>query len=162
MHVISYRQLREFSERHADCRTALENWFKVARKANYSNKYSELLSQYQPKLIRTEIENERALAIAEELMHRPSRSLEEVELYDLLIVLIEKFEQDFYKPGSDSTSHSMLQFLMEQQGLTPTDLASILGSATIVDEILAGDRELSISQIKQLSILFKVDPSVFI
>jgi HTH-type transcriptional regulator/antitoxin HigA len=32
------------------------------------------------------------LAIAEELMHRPDRSPEEDELYDLLIVLIEKFE----------------------------------------------------------------------
>ena len=31
------------------------------------SKYSELLSQYQPKLIRTEADNERALAIAEEI-----------------------------------------------------------------------------------------------
>lgn len=40
------------------------------------NKYGELLSRYQPKLIRTEVENEQALAIAEELMHRPNRSME--------------------------------------------------------------------------------------
>ena len=31
------------------------------------------------------------------------------------IVLIEKFEGDFYRPGSASTPHSMLLFLMEQQ-----------------------------------------------
>lgn len=127
-----------------------------------SSRYSELLSQYQPKLIRTEADNERALAIAEELMHRPNRSPEESELYDLLIVLIEKFEQEFYQPGSDSNSHSMLQFLMEQQELTATDLAAALDSEAIADEILTGDRELSISQVKSLSALFKVDPSVFI
>jgi mRNA interferase HigB len=37
MHVISYRRLREFSEQHADCREALDNWFKVVSKANWSN-----------------------------------------------------------------------------------------------------------------------------
>lgn len=37
MHVISYRRLREFGERHGDCRAALDNWFRVARKADWSN-----------------------------------------------------------------------------------------------------------------------------
>jgi HTH-type transcriptional regulator / antitoxin HigA len=87
-----------------------------------SSKYRELLSQYQPKLIRAEADNERALAIAEELMHRSNRSPEESELYKLLIVLIEKFEQEFYQPGSASNPVSMLRFLVEQQGLTTTDL----------------------------------------
>jgi HTH-type transcriptional regulator / antitoxin HigA len=127
-----------------------------------SNKYSELLSKYQPKLIRTEADNERALAIAEELMHRPDRSPEEDELYDLLIALIEKFEQEFYQPGSNSSPRSMLQFLMDQQGLTTSDLAANFGAEAIVAETLAGDRELSIAQVKTLSTLFKVDPSVFI
>jgi HTH-type transcriptional regulator / antitoxin HigA len=127
-----------------------------------SSKYSELLSQYQPKLIRTEAENERALAIAEELMHRPNRSPEESELYDLLIVLIEKFEQEFYQPSFDSNLQSMLQFLMEQQGLATANLSAVLGSEVIVAETLTGDRELSITQVKTLSNLFKVDPSVFL
>ncbi len=62
------------------------------------DKYRELLIKYQSKLIRTEEENERALAIIEELMHCPNRSLEENELYNLLINLIEKFERKFYSP----------------------------------------------------------------
>jgi antitoxin component HigA of HigAB toxin-antitoxin module len=56
----------------------------------------------------------------------------------------------------------MLQFLMEHQGLNLTDLASTLGSEQIVADILAGDRELSIAQVKKLSNLFKIDSSVFI
>lgn len=51
-------------------------------------------------LIRNEEENEKALAIVEELMHRQNRSLEENELYDLLITLIEKFEQEYYSPST--------------------------------------------------------------
>jgi mRNA interferase HigB len=37
MHVISYRRLREFGQRHADCQAALDNWFKVSGQANWSN-----------------------------------------------------------------------------------------------------------------------------
>ncbi len=40
-------------------------------------KYSQLLERYQPKVIRNEEENERDLAIVEELMHRQNRSPEE-------------------------------------------------------------------------------------
>ncbi len=36
-----------------------------------SDKYKKLLSQYPPKLIRNEAENEQALAIVEELMYLP-------------------------------------------------------------------------------------------
>ena len=60
-------------------------------------KYKEILFNYQPKIIRTEVENEKALAIVEELMHRKDRTPEEEELYELLITLIEKFEQEYYR-----------------------------------------------------------------
>ena len=37
MHVISYRRLREFSEKHADSCEALDDWYKIASKARWSN-----------------------------------------------------------------------------------------------------------------------------
>lgn len=43
-------------------------------------KYKELLTAYLPKLIKTEAENEQALGIMEDLMHR-KRTPEEYELY---------------------------------------------------------------------------------
>ncbi|WP_199336196.1 hypothetical protein [Nostoc sp. FACHB-110] len=57
------------------------------------DKYKELLVKYQPKLIKTEEENERALAIIEELTHRSNLTPEETEIYELFITLIEKCEQ---------------------------------------------------------------------
>jgi HTH-type transcriptional regulator / antitoxin HigA len=126
------------------------------------NKYSGLLSQYQPKLIGTEVENEQALAIAEELMHRPNRSLEENELYDLLITLIEKFEQEYYLPGASSTPHSMLLFLMEQRNLQASDLVEVFGSEKIAADTIAHQAELSKDQIKALGVFFQVDPGLFL
>jgi HTH-type transcriptional regulator / antitoxin HigA len=119
---------------------------------------SELLSQYQPKLIRTEADNKQALAIAEELMHRPNRSLEENELYDLLITLIEKFEQEYYLPVAASTPHSMLLFLMDQHNLQASDLLEVFGSEKIAADTIAHQAELSKDQIKALGLFFQVDP----
>ncbi|HEY9727878.1 MAG TPA: transcriptional regulator [Chroococcales cyanobacterium] len=126
------------------------------------DKYSQLLVRYQPKLIRTEEENERALAIVEELMHRPNRSPEENELYELLITLIEKFEREFYSPGEASTPHSMLVFLMEQQNVKPEDLLGVIGAEEVVDEFIKGKREMTQEQAKAIGKFFKVEPSLFI
>jgi HTH-type transcriptional regulator / antitoxin HigA len=126
------------------------------------NRYSELLSQYQPKLIRTEADNEQALAIAEDLMHRPSRSPEENELYDLLITLIEKFEQEYYLPEIASTPHSMLLFLMDQRNLEAADLVEVFGSEAIAADVIANQIEFSKEQIKVLGKFFQVDPGLFL
>jgi HTH-type transcriptional regulator / antitoxin HigA len=125
-------------------------------------RYSELLSQYQPKLIKTEESNERALAIIEELMHRPQRSLEEEALYDLLVALIEKFEQEYYQAGTAATPQSMLLFLMEQRDLEAADLVEIFGSELIVRDVIANRCEMNQSQIKALGQFFQVDPGLFI
>jgi mRNA interferase HigB len=37
MHIISYRRLKEFIAKHADSREALDNWYKIASKAVWSN-----------------------------------------------------------------------------------------------------------------------------
>ena len=66
-------------------------------------KYNELLCLYQPKVIKSEAENEIALKVVEQLMHSDSRTPEENELYDLLVTLIEKFEQEYYQTGVTST-----------------------------------------------------------
>ncbi|PSB01407.1 helix-turn-helix domain-containing protein [Merismopedia glauca] len=125
------------------------------------DKYQELLCKYQPKLIKTEAENERALAIVEELMHRPNLSLEEDELYSLLVTLIEKFEREYYSPGRSSTPASILLFLMEQRDLEATDLIDLLGSETTIAEILEGKREFNSQQSQALGAFFQVDPALF-
>ncbi|NEQ14115.1 MAG: transcriptional regulator [Moorea sp. SIO3E2] len=123
--------------------------------------YKKLLMKYQPKMIKTEEENEKALAFVEELMHRPKRTPEEDEIYELLITLIEKFEQDYYSPGIRSEPQSMLLFLMDQKDIKPADLVGIIGSKKTVDDIVNGKREISKYQAKTLGVFFQVDSSLF-
>ena len=74
--------------------------------------YGNLLVRYQPKLIATEAESDRAIALAEELEHRSDQSLWEETLLDLLLTLIEKFETD-HDPITAGTTGLMLRHLIE-------------------------------------------------
>lgn len=127
-----------------------------------ADKYKELLFRYQPKLIKTEEENEKALAIVEELMHKKNRTIEEDELYELLIALVEKFEQEYYSPGQTSNPRSMLLFLMEQQGISQEDLVKILETSEMVSSLINGEKEIDRKQAKDLGEFFNVESSLFL
>lgn len=106
-------------------------------------------------------ENEKALAIVEELMHRSDRSPEEDELYELLITLIEKFEQDYYQPSSTTNPQSMLLFLLEQRGLSTQDLIQFLGSDAVVEDLMNGVQSAYQQQSILLGKFFNINPSIF-
>ena len=122
--------------------------------------YASLLAQYQPKVISTEEENDAALALAEELEHRPNRRPEEDALLELLVALIEKFEEDHY-PLPEGNPHSMLLHLMEARGIRQEDLIGVIGSRGVVSEVVNG-RSISKAQAKALAEFFQVSPELFI
>ena len=62
-----------------------------------SDKYSSLLSQYQPRIIKNEDENERFLEIVESLLYRKNLTPEEDTLLELLVKLMEDFEEKHYQ-----------------------------------------------------------------
>ncbi len=126
-----------------------------------SEKHRELLLEYQSKTIGTEAENQKALIIVEELMHLSQRSPEQNELYELLVTLIEKFEQEYYSPRESLTPQSLLLFLTEQQGCRLDDLVEILGSTETLFNILDGKQEVSPEQAKALGKFFKVNTNLF-
>jgi HTH-type transcriptional regulator / antitoxin HigA len=123
-------------------------------------KYKELLTAYLPKIIKTEAENEQALAIVEDLMHR-KRSPEEDELYQLLITLIEKFEQEYYQINQQNNSQSMLLFLLEQSHKNKVDLQAVLGSESLVDNILNGREKITLELAQKLGEFFHVEADLF-
>ena len=124
-------------------------------------KYKELLTTYLPKIIKTEAENEHALAIVEDLMHR-ERTNEENELYQLLITLIEKFEQEYYQPERENNPQSMLLFLLEQSNKDKANLQAVLGSEILVADIFSGSQDITSELAVKLADFFHVEASVFI
>jgi HTH-type transcriptional regulator/antitoxin HigA len=81
-------------------------------------------------------------------------------LLDTLATLIHAYEEEHY-PIPESTGADVLRFLMEEHGLTQSDLPEI-GSQGVVSEILNGKRELNVRQIRALAGRFGVSTAVFI
>jgi HTH-type transcriptional regulator / antitoxin HigA len=124
------------------------------------NIYGDLFAQHQLKEIETESENEAAIILAESLEHR-QRTPEEDALLELLIILIEKFEDASY-PVPNVEPDRMLLHLMESRNMKQEELVGVIGSRGVVSEIVNGKRSISKAQAKALSQLFHVSPSLFI
>jgi HTH-type transcriptional regulator / antitoxin HigA len=124
------------------------------------NIYGDLLAKYQPKAIETEAENEAAIMLAESLEHR-QRTPEEDALLELLIILIEKFEDASY-PMPNVEPDRVLLHLMEARNMKQEELVGVIGSRGVVSEIVNGKRSISKAQAKTLGELLHVSPSLFI
>ena len=123
--------------------------------------YAQLLAKYQPKVIETEAENERAIASATKLEHKANRTPGEDTILELLVTLIEKFEDEQY-PIPQGTPHSMLLHLMDAGGIKQENLVGVVGSTGVVSEVVNAKRSISKAQAKALAEFFSVDVGLFI
>ena len=126
-----------------------------------SNKYSSLLSQYQPRIIKNEDENEIFLEIVESLLSRNNLTPEEDTLLELLVKLIEDFEEKSYQINA-STPHSRLLHLMDARNLEAADLVGIMDTIEIVNQIINNQLEITKKQAEALGKFFHVNPSLFL
>ena len=96
--------------------------------------------------LRTESDYEKALAQAFELMNKLSETESgnspEAEEFEILATLIEQYEDEHY-PIGDPSPLGAIEFRMDQEGLRPCDLVSIIGSQTKVDAVLSGKQEIT-------------------
>jgi HTH-type transcriptional regulator/antitoxin HigA len=127
--------------------------------------YGKLLSKVRPRVIRTEPENERALAELEALdnleeLERPL-TREEAELAELLTILIQQFEETRY-PLGHAAPIDALRNLMEVRGLRQRDLIPVFGASSVVSNVLGGKRSIGKNHARKLAEFFHVPVSLFI
>jgi HTH-type transcriptional regulator / antitoxin HigA len=122
--------------------------------------YRELVASALPRVIHTEEENDRYIAVLEALHDRGNLSPAEESLAELLTLLIEDFEQRTYIFEQPSPVDALRE-LMESNDLKQTDLMDVFGSPSVISEVLSGKRELSKKHIAGLSARFHVSPEIF-
>jgi HTH-type transcriptional regulator/antitoxin HigA len=93
----------------------------IVRRGLNEARYVDLLAEVRPTLPRTVKENRRLLAIVGPLLDKDSPTPEESALTEVLVTLIHRFEQDYYKPER-SRPHEVLAYLMEEHDLRQRDL----------------------------------------
>ena len=127
-----------------------------------ARRYGRLLARVQPKVIESGEENERVLAVVERLLDKGERrSPEEAALTQLLVRLVEDFEEAHYALAA-STSVERLRLLMEEHELKQADLLDVFGSKGIASEVLGGKREISKAHARKLGERFGVSPALFL
>jgi len=126
-------------------------------------RYGHLLAKTAPRVIKTDADNERMLAVVDKLMRKGENKLtpEEDALLELLVDLIHDYEEARY-PIPTSPPHKMLSYLLDQKGLMPKDLWAVLGSKSRVSEILSGKRSISKEQARKLAAFSRVSVALFI
>jgi HTH-type transcriptional regulator / antitoxin HigA len=82
------------------------------------------------------------------------------ELLDTLGAVIHTYEEKHH-PMPECSGVEMLQFLMEEHQLSPSDLPEI-GTPDMISEILGGERELTVKHLQALATRFHVSPAVFV
>ena len=117
--------------------------------------------------IRSEADHRRALALIEAILDetrdtpaREDASHPLADLLDLLTAAVHEYEADHYAIPV-SSPREVLRFLMDQHGLTQSDLPEV-GSQSVISEILAGRRTFNTRQIAALVQRFHVAADAFI
>jgi HTH-type transcriptional regulator / antitoxin HigA len=120
-----------------------------------------MIAQGAPRVIHNDAELEAYTNALFQLTALENPSSSEVEAIELLTLLVERYEQEHYPiPASDPVS--VVRFLIAQQNLRQRDLIPQFGSESSVSMFLAGQRNLTIEQVRKLSIRFKLPADVFI
>jgi HTH-type transcriptional regulator/antitoxin HigA len=118
-------------------------------------KYMALVRSFPLRPIRTEGENERAIALVSTLGSR-RLDRDERDYLAVLIGLIEKFEEEHY-PMPAVRGPVMVRHLIEAKGVTQASVAAGTGIAeSALSEILAGKRGMAVRHANSLARYFGV------
>ena len=121
------------------------------------------LRQFVPfGVLRSEKDYQKAVAMLDEIIDEIGQDEAHplADLAEALAMFIHSYEETHIKIR-EVTGPEVLRSLMEAHGLTQSELPEI-GSQGVVSEILSGERELNIRQIRRLAKRFGVSPAAFI
>lgn len=110
----------------------------------------------------SEADYEAALAEIEQMMGKIKSNTPDGNKFDLLVTLVEAYEDQHYPMGETSDPISMIEFIMDQQGLTRKDLEPYIGPRQRVWEIMERRRRLTLPMIRRLEAGLKIPAEVLI
>jgi HTH-type transcriptional regulator / antitoxin HigA len=126
--------------------------------------YLVLMGEFPLVPIKSAAEYDRAARIVHRLAPREGQLDAGEEAYlEVLETLTERYDSEHCPINDDVSPTRLLRMLVEQAGMSVTDLGKLLGSKGAASELLSGKRkEPSKAQIARLCARFKVDASAFL
>jgi len=133
--------------------------------ADLPKSYLILMGEFPLRPIRNGAEYTRAARIVHQLALREDKLDPGQEAYlEVLEAMVERYDLAHYPDNVDDVSPTRaLRMLVEQAGMSVTELGELLGSKGAASELLSGKRkEPSKAQIARLCARFRVDASIFL
>jgi HTH-type transcriptional regulator/antitoxin HigA len=127
--------------------------------------YLALIDLFPLRPLRSDRDYDAAVKVLDRLAVRPEGSLEvgEQDYLDTLTLLVEAYDRDHCAPDAEPRDPlAMLNYLMQESGMTQAELGRLLGNRALASLILNGHRHLSKSHIRKLAGHFKVSPALFL
>jgi HTH-type transcriptional regulator/antitoxin HigA len=116
-----------------------------------------------PHAIKNEADYDKTVAVMNRLavLDRPTTG--QRQYLDTLAVLVEAYDEEHNRIDvSNADPIQVLKSILDEHGLTASDLGRMLGNRELGGKILRGDRELSKGHIATLTQRFKVSADLFI
>jgi HTH-type transcriptional regulator/antitoxin HigA len=110
-------------------------------------------------LIQNDADHAQAKGLVEKLME--SNVPEDLARMTAQARLIEAYERGRW-PRNRPALPDLLAYLMDQHGLSRSDLVPLLGTPSRVSEVLSGKRELSMTMVKRLRERFHISADLLI
>lgn len=125
--------------------------------------FDSLVRLHPPAAIHDEVAYENAMDLVNKLTALPTATEGQLKYLDTLTILIERYEDEtegIEPRGVDALD--ALRYLMEDRGMSASDVGRLLGDRSLGPKILNGDRALSKAHIKTLAKHFNISPSVLL
>jgi antitoxin component HigA of HigAB toxin-antitoxin module len=125
--------------------------------------FDSLVRLSPPAAIHDDVSYDNTMEVVNKLTSLSDPTEGQLKYLDTLTILVERYEDEtegVMPQGANALA--VLRFLMEDRGMSASDIGRILGDRSLGPKILNGDRALSKAHIKVLAKHFNVSPAVLL
>jgi HTH-type transcriptional regulator/antitoxin HigA len=124
--------------------------------------YAELVGIFMPRPLHDEVDYRNALAVLD-AMAGFKMNADQEDYFEAIATFVEKYEAEHHAIGQSKMKPvELVRSLMEDRGMSESDLGRLLGDRSLGHRILTGQRELSKAHIRTLAEYFSLDPAALL
>ena len=124
--------------------------------------YAELVGLFMPRPLHDEVDYRNALAVLD-AMAGFKMNADQEDYFEAIATFVEKYEAEHHAiEPSKMKPVELIRTLMEDRGMSESDLGRLLGDRSLGHRVLTGQRELSKAHIRTLADYFSLDPAALL
>ena len=124
--------------------------------------YAQLVGLLMPRPLHDDVDYRNALNVLD-AMAGFEMNPDQEDYFGAIATFVEKYEADRHAlDDGDLTTVQLLRSLMDEHGMSESDLGRLLGDRSLGHRILTGERELSKAHIRTLAQRFSLNPAALL